>query len=62
MQEHANAMTGPNPFSYGTVLTSNLDVYYIFYTQPICASMDSPLSSHTARQPFLSGEHTLEAP
>ena len=46
-------------FSYGTVLTGNLDVYHILYTQPICAGMGSPVSSHIAGPPYLLGEHTL---
>ena len=47
-----------NPFSYSIVVTGNLDVYHIFYTQSIRASMDSLVSSHTAEPPSLSGEHT----
>ena len=31
-------------FSYGTLLTSSLDVYHIIYTQPIRASMDSQVA------------------
>ena len=57
MQEHVSVMTRPIILIHfptvRTVLTGNLDVYYIFYTQPICASMDSPVSSHTAEPPFL---------
>ena len=64
MQEHVNAMTRPiiYPFSYGTVLTGNLDVYHILYTHLIRASMDSPVSSHTAGPLSLSGGHTLGVP
>ena len=50
-----------NLFSDGTVLTGNLDMYHILYTQPIRASMGSPVSSHTAGPLSLSGEHTLGA-
>ena len=49
-------------FFYGTILTGNFDVYHILYTQPMRASMDSPVSSHTAGPLSLSGEHTLGAP
>ena len=48
-------------FSSDTILTGNLNVYHILYTQPICASMDSPVSSHTARPHYLSSEHALVA-
>ena len=37
----------------------NLDMYHILYTQPICAGMGSPVSSHTVGPPYLAGEHTL---
>jgi len=51
-----------NLSSYSAILTGNLDVYHIIYTQPIRASMDSPVSSHTVEPLSLSGEHTLGAP
>ena len=54
MQEHANDGTNSlNLFSYGTVLMGNLDVYHILYTQPIHASMGSPVSQFPCQASIL---------
>ena len=63
-QTHANAMMGPIIlicFSYGTILTNNLDVYHILYTQPIRAGMGTPVNAHTAGPLILLGEPALVA-
>ena len=48
-------------FSYGPLLAGSLVVYHILYIRPTRASVNPPVSWHTAESLFLSSEHALVA-